>query len=87
MASLEVVDICPTSLLPVLAFSRSRSIMSAHQELGFDPAFYLHHCNIDRLLSLWSAINPGIWVTPGKAGEGGTRTIPPNETINIKTGK
>ncbi|KAI0409928.1 tyrosinase [Xylaria palmicola] len=27
----------------------------------FDPMFYLHHCNIDRLWALWEAINPGKW--------------------------
>lgn len=37
---------------------------------AFDPIFYLHHCNVDRLFALWSAINPGVWVTQqqGPAG-------------------
>lgn len=30
---------------------------------GFDPIFYLHHAQVDRLLSLWSAINPDVWVS------------------------
>lgn len=30
---------------------------------GFDPIFYLHHCAVDRLVSLWSKIH-GVWV-PG----------------------
>ncbi|KAG8919124.1 hypothetical protein FRC02_001863 [Tulasnella sp. 418] len=29
---------------------------------GFDPIFWLHHVNIDRLLSLWEALHPGEWV-------------------------
>ncbi|THH26781.1 hypothetical protein EUX98_g7401 [Antrodiella citrinella] len=37
---------------------------------GFDPLFFLHHSNIDRLLSLWSALNPSVWVTPGSAADG-----------------
>ncbi|KZP16341.1 Di-copper centre-containing protein [Athelia psychrophila] len=37
---------------------------------AFDPIFYLHHCNVDRLFALWSAVNPGVWVTQqqGPAG-------------------
>ncbi|KAI9508872.1 photo-regulated tyrosinase [Russula earlei] len=51
---------------------------------GFDPIFYLHHCNVDRMLSLWSAVNPGVWVSSGPA-QGGTFTIPGNATIDDKT--
>jgi len=51
---------------------------------GFDPIFFLHHCNVDRLLSLWSALNPGVWVSSGPA-EGGTFTISGNDTIDNKT--
>jgi len=32
---------------------------------AFDPIFWFHHSNVDRLLSLWQAMNPGDWVTPG----------------------
>ncbi|KAF5530185.1 di-copper centre-containing protein [Fusarium napiforme] len=28
---------------------------------AFDPIFWLHHCNIDRLLHLWQCNNPGNW--------------------------
>jgi len=51
---------------------------------GFDPIFFLHHCNVDRLLSLWAAIHPGVWVTRGPA-EGGTWTISGNATIDSNT--
>jgi len=30
---------------------------------AFDPIFYLHHTNVDRLFSLWAAINPGVGVS------------------------
>ncbi|KAJ3565570.1 hypothetical protein NP233_g7549 [Leucocoprinus birnbaumii] len=33
---------------------------------AFDPIFWLHHANVDRLLSLWHAMNPDVWVTPGE---------------------
>jgi tyrosinase len=58
--------------------------MGYPQVAGLDPLFFLHHCNVDRLLSLWSAINPGVWVKSGPA-EGGTWTIPANATIDANT--
>ncbi|KAJ7501106.1 hypothetical protein B0H11DRAFT_2224937 [Mycena galericulata] len=58
--------------------------MSDPSVAAFDPIFFLHHCNVDRLLSLWSALNPGVWVSPGEAN-GGTRTIPPDSTVNSTT--
>jgi hypothetical protein len=36
------------------------------------------------MLSLWSAVNPGVWVSNGPA-EGGTWTIPGNSTIGTTT--
>jgi tyrosinase len=51
---------------------------------AFDPIFFLHHANVDRMLSLWAALNPGVWITNGPA-EGGTFTIPPNATIGATT--
>ena len=30
----------------------------------FDPLFWLHHCNIDRIWSIWAAINPDSYVSP-----------------------
>jgi hypothetical protein len=51
---------------------------------GFDPIFFLHHCNVDRLLSLWSAVNPGVWVSRGPS-EAGSFTIPGNSTIDAST--
>jgi hypothetical protein len=52
---------------------------------GFDPIFFLHHCNVDRMLSLWSAVNPGVWVSKGPA-EGGTFTITANASVDASTG-
>ncbi|PPQ98988.1 hypothetical protein CVT26_014415 [Gymnopilus dilepis] len=58
--------------------------MSLVPMAGFDPVFFLHHCNVDRMLSLWSALNPTVWVSPGDAKEG-TWTIPANAQINDST--
>jgi len=40
---------------------------------AFDPIFYLHHANIDRLIALWQAINPGVWTAVGD----GTKDLKP----------
>ncbi|CAE6452022.1 unnamed protein product, partial [Rhizoctonia solani] len=32
--------------------------MSDNDVAGFDPIFYLHHCNVDRLLAFWEHIYP-----------------------------
>ncbi|KAI0288602.1 tyrosinase [Russula brevipes] len=58
--------------------------MGAPSVAGFDPIFFLHHCNVDRMLSLWSALHPGVWVTSGPAKDG-TFTIPSTATIGINT--
>ncbi|KAF2478091.1 Di-copper centre-containing protein [Lindgomyces ingoldianus] len=31
---------------------------------AFDPIFWLHHTNIDRMLAIWQALNPDSYVTP-----------------------
>lgn len=78
--------------------SASNSLEAIHDEIhayiggqmgdpsvaGFDPVFFLHHANVDRLLSLWSAVNPGVWVSRGPA-EGGTFTITGNAVIDNNT--
>ncbi|KAJ7864196.1 hypothetical protein B0H13DRAFT_1637792 [Mycena leptocephala] len=44
--------------------------MSWPQTAAFYPIFWLHHANVNRLFSLWSAVNPGVWVTAGSEVEG-----------------
>ncbi|KAF1973382.1 Di-copper centre-containing protein [Bimuria novae-zelandiae CBS 107.79] len=29
---------------------------------AYDPIFWLHHCNVDRLLAMWQTLNPNEWV-------------------------
>ena len=69
------VSILLLSDLPLSSFSSS----------AFDPIFYLHHTNIDRLLSLWVARNPDAWVTPGKSAKGSI-DLPENIDIDKNTG-
>ncbi|KAI0754754.1 photo-regulated tyrosinase [Daedaleopsis nitida] len=58
--------------------------MSDPAVAGFDPIFFLHHCQVDRLLSLWSALNPGVWVNRSEE-EDGTWTIPSGSTVDKNT--
>ncbi|KAF5359836.1 hypothetical protein D9756_003579 [Leucocoprinus leucothites] len=50
----------------VVGFGQTRGHMTVPFFAAFDPIFWLHHTNVDRLLSLWQAMNPDIWVTPGE---------------------
>lgn len=59
-------------------------IVSRHA--AFDAVFLLHHANIDRLLSLWQAMNPEDWVTHGTQ-PGGTHTIEDGGTVDLNTGE
>ncbi|KAM0186665.1 hypothetical protein ACHAPC_004449 [Botrytis cinerea] len=43
---------------------------------GFDPIFWLHHANVDRVLSMYQAINPSTFITL-LSDWYGTYTIPP----------
>ncbi|KAF7938112.1 hypothetical protein BELL_0027g00260 [Botrytis elliptica] len=43
---------------------------------GFDPIFWLHHANVDRVLSMYQAINPSTFIT-GLIDWYGTYTITP----------
>jgi tyrosinase len=51
---------------------------------AYDPIFYLHHCNVDRMLQLWSALHPDVWVSSNSA-ETGTYTIPANTKVDENT--
>lgn len=42
---------------------------------AFDPVFWLHHCNVDRLWAMWQDLNPNSYVTP-KPSDGNFFTEP-----------
>ncbi|KIV99429.1 uncharacterized protein PV09_08861 [Verruconis gallopava] len=48
---------------------------------GFDPAFWLHHANVDRLLALWQIAQDKTWFSPGLSGVA-TYTTPANEQVD-----
>jgi tyrosinase len=41
--------------------------MSVVPVAAFDPIFFLHHCQVDRLLALWASVHPDVWVPPSEA--------------------
>lgn len=51
---------------------------------AFDPAFFLHHANVDRQIAMWQAIYPNEWLKP-EAAAGGTWTIYPNTIVDENT--
>mgnify|MGYP002630295746 CR=1 FL=1 len=51
---------------------------------GFDPVFFLHHCNVDRVFALWQALYPDQWIEPSLSPQG-TFTIPMNTTVDVNT--
>ncbi|KAF7324006.1 Photo-regulated tyrosinase [Mycena kentingensis (nom. inval.)] len=60
--------------------------MSDPSVAAFDPIFWLHHANVDRMLSLWSALHPNVWVSPGTTYVWGSSwTLPQNAPIDATT--
>lgn len=39
-----------------------RGHMGAVPVAAFDPIFWLHHCQVDRLLALWASVHQDVWV-------------------------
>ncbi|KAF9444741.1 polyphenol oxidase [Macrolepiota fuliginosa MF-IS2] len=58
--------------------------MSDPAVAAFDPIFWLHHANVDRMVSLWSAINPDVWTANGDAQDG-TYTLVAGQSVNVNT--
>ncbi|KAF3927764.1 Tyrosinase [Orbilia brochopaga] len=47
---------------------------------AFDPLFWLHHCNVDRIMAMFQAVQPTLWVTPAPAVGTFARLVPPITT-------
>ncbi|CAG8596625.1 3557_t:CDS:2 [Funneliformis mosseae] len=58
--------------------------MSYPDVSGFDPIFFLHHCNVDRLIAIWQACHPDAWIV-GNAVTEGTFTDKPDAPIDENT--
>ncbi|KAL2041570.1 hypothetical protein N7G274_005952 [Stereocaulon virgatum] len=64
------------------AFVGNGGHMSIIPYASFDPIFYLHHANVDRLFAIWQAIYPNSYTT-SEVNAQGTFTISPgtNDTL------
>lgn len=51
---------------------------------AFDPVFWLHHCNVDRLFAIWQAIYPDSWIEPEET-EVETATIKSGDILTGET--
>lgn len=51
---------------------------------AFDPVFWLHHANVDRLVAIWQALHPESYVEPTLA-QWGTFTQSANTTVDVNT--
>ncbi|CAG8720088.1 1794_t:CDS:2, partial [Scutellospora calospora] len=58
--------------------------MSYPDIAGFDPIFYLHHSNVDRLIAIWQACHPNAWIIGNNYTEG-TFTDEANKPIDENT--
>jgi tyrosinase len=38
---------------------------------AFDPIFYLHHCNVDRILAFWEYVYESYWMGKGYKNKAG----------------
>ncbi|KAL4861988.1 hypothetical protein BDV12DRAFT_179541 [Aspergillus spectabilis] len=51
----------------------------------FDPIFWLHHCNIDRLFAIWQELNPDKFFTEGYQGDFDQKVIGLPTTVTPTT--
>ncbi|RIA78882.1 hypothetical protein C1645_795240, partial [Glomus cerebriforme] len=58
--------------------------MSYPDVAGFDPIFFLHHANVDRLFAIWQACHPDVWII-GNNYTKGTFTAEAQKPIDEKT--
>eukprot|EP00475_Leptophrys_vorax_P038907 TRINITY_DN694_c0_g1_i1.p1 TRINITY_DN694_c0_g1~~TRINITY_DN694_c0_g1_i1.p1 ORF type:complete len:565 (-),score=147.18 TRINITY_DN694_c0_g1_i1:263-1957(-) len=59
--------------------------MSFPEIAGFDPIFFLHHCQVDRLAAIWQALHPNEKMHEETDISSGTRTHLPGATIGPTT--
>lgn len=68
------------------------STTATYCDVAFDPIFYLHHTNVDRLLTIWARLNSETWVSRAGKSEGGgysrqgTWTVPKGMWADSRTG-
>ena len=58
--------------------------MGSFDVSAFDPIFWLHHCNIDRIFAMWQALGNTSYVEPGVTGVGNF-SFPKGGIENVNT--
>ncbi|KAI1006701.1 hypothetical protein K3495_g1516 [Podosphaera aphanis] len=58
--------------------------MSYLSYAAYDPIFWLHHANVDRLFALWQVLNPDSYIE-SQEYEYGNYVIPPNSIVDANT--
>jgi hypothetical protein len=53
---------------------------------AFDPIFWMHHCNCDRLFAIWQALNYDVYVSEGMCREA-TMNFLPGQVLTKDTRK
>ena len=54
--------------------SAALNVGKSNSPPAFDPIFFLHHCNVDRLYALWEYVYPEYWMgTNGYVDASGNR--------------
>lgn len=68
--------------------SSPRSLIHSIWKAAYDPIFYLHHTDVDRLLAIWAQSNPDVWVArrEGKEDEGDKKGDDNDSRIGIGIG-
>ncbi|KAF4439226.1 tyrosinase precursor [Fusarium acutatum] len=51
---------------------------------AFDPIFWLHHVQIDRLLAIWQCLNPKVWFDNGQSGDSNTAGLTASSVTDDK---
>ncbi|KAI5925049.1 tyrosinase [Camillea tinctor] len=51
----------------------------------FDPVFWLHHCNIDRLFAIWQTLNPDKWFVADSQKPFDQKVIGMGDVVTSKT--
>jgi tyrosinase len=59
--------------------------MTAVAYSAFDPLFWMHHCQIDRLIAMYQAVHPGRVISPRLASGNFARQVSGSDTDDINT--
>ncbi|KAF3932010.1 Tyrosinase [Dactylellina cionopaga] len=63
-----------------------KGFMTDPQSAAFDPLFWLHHCNVDRLIAIWQAANPALGlVNNASAATSSYQQFKPGSGITLNT--